>query len=149
MGERLGRLKQLVARKSELTGDLVPLHRADARLATHASDHNAYYVGPATEALRQARIEKIDKRQKRAVKKGDSLQVPEHDPPFLHPLSIYHGPEVGSIVKGGVLSQYGWVAVSEHLDPLVLNRSSVVNRALAVETTVTFPVSLGRECTKA
>ena len=75
MGERLGRLKQLVARKSELTGELVPLHCADARLATHASDHNAYYVGPAAEALRQARIEKIDKRQKRAVKKGDTGEI--------------------------------------------------------------------------
>ena len=106
---RLGRIKKLL-RSSKVTGELIPLQREDAMLATHPSDHNAFYIGADADVLRERVIARTERRQKRAVKKG---QLPAaHEPPFLHPLPIYYGAATGAIIKAGSTSKYGWVVVS-------------------------------------
>ena len=51
---RLGRVKNLL-RSSKVTGELIPLQREDAMLATHPSDHNAFYIGADADVLRETR----------------------------------------------------------------------------------------------
>ncbi|KAF7789582.1 hypothetical protein EIP86_000528 [Pleurotus ostreatoroseus] len=79
ISERFSRLKQRLTNPLHPTGDLVPLNREDALLATHASEHNTFPV-PGTESTREKHLEKISKRQGR--KENKDRRARSHDPAF-------------------------------------------------------------------
>lgn len=102
-------MKRIVFRPARPTGELVPLQREDAILATHASDHNAYSIS-GTDPLRKVRVDKVGKRQKRASKTS-KLNI-DHEPSFLNSLAIYSEPvSDNSIVSDGIRNEYSWVTV--------------------------------------
>lgn len=114
IGERLVRLKQRISHSINPTGDLVPLTRPDAILATHASDHNAFPY-PGLDQNRRRRIEKLTKRAERDKKKSNSVV---HDVAFLHPLSIYSTD--GTIpLPYDTSPEYAWIPVSFLLFPSI------------------------------
>ncbi|KAJ3557422.1 hypothetical protein NM688_g1483 [Phlebia brevispora] len=106
IGDRLSRLKSRLRNSLNTTGDLVPLQREDAVLATHASVHNAFPF-PGKGPIREKRLEKIRKRTHRDRKK-EQPNVP-HEPAFLHFLPIYKEPKGQSVVPNDVVLSYSWV----------------------------------------
>ena len=108
ISDRLARIKHKVSRAAlGPTGDLVPPLRLDAILATHPSDHNAFYIGARTEDAQRRLI----KRQLKASRKCQELDN-THEQAFLRPLDVYDGSEPGCIISAGSLSPYSWVTVS-------------------------------------
>ena len=110
IGERLTRIKQLVSRPINPGGELVPLKRPDAMLATHPSDHNAYPI-EGVDNLVAKRQEKVSKREKRERKKRGTV-IDDHDLAFLSPLPIYSSSSDASIFSGGIANEFVWITVS-------------------------------------
>lgn len=111
ISERLNRLKQRIVSPTNPTGDLLPLQRPDAILATHASDHNAVPV-TGSEKRHEARVKKVVKREKRSLKDGNPPEI--HEPAFVYPLVVYTDVEKGGIIAGHVATEFDWVVVSMH-----------------------------------
>lgn len=95
----------------------MPPSRPDALAATHASEHNAVYVGPQNDThsstMRKAREEKMRKRRTRdeeLVKKGrldkeTANRGAEHEIAFLYPLPFFAPPVLGCVTaSAGVVA---------------------------------------------
>lgn len=112
LGQRLSRLKHRLSLSGGGASALVPPRRADARGATHASEHNSVSLAPLGESfaaladskrrLREEKIARRRERDERLVREGkldpDAARACEgHQVAFLYPVPFYAPPVAGCV----------------------------------------------------
>ncbi|KAK0207148.1 hypothetical protein DFS33DRAFT_1423132 [Desarmillaria ectypa] len=105
IGQKISRLVT-IHKQSRMPSHLVPPRdRSDLLAATHPSDHNAVYPFQhqgQVDAMRQARLEKRERRIRREERKGMSRdRSGGHDPAFLVPVPLYYGYGAGCVAMTG------------------------------------------------